>query len=268
MLRTLRKTAMIIALGLGSLNCNDSNGGGSPPSGAFSLDMILDETNTPEQSASETFWLNSGAQFETRNNIGYTLAGDLPAGNKWHDHYAAHMPVTSDNGTHPQNVFRLFERRTLDNALQECDFLMTKYNVSASPARTESNGMLLVNRYQNGDNMYYAGIRVDGNAVIKKKLNGAYTTLALRPLFPGTYDKTTNPNLIPVNTWIGLRTDVTDTAAGVSIKLSQKSPTGTWEKILEATDASAVHGAGMNGLWTDFMDAEFKNYKLERATDP
>jgi len=266
MLRTLRNITLAVGLGLGSLGCNDSDSKDSRAvaSEAFSLDAVLDETDTPEESPNARWWLNSGAQFITRDGTGYTLAGDVPPENPWHDHYALHNPEASDNGYHPQNVFRLFGREMHDNARQECEFLIRQYHVSISPSRKQSNGILIVSRYQDNDNHYYAGLRVDGQAVIKKKLDGTYSTLAVRQLYPGAYDRNTNPNLLPLNEWIGLSSEVKDTPNGVAIKLAKRTG-NSWETILEAEDSGRIHRAGRNGLWTDFMDAEFKDYHVHRA---
>ena len=123
-----------------------------------------------------------------------------------------------------------------------------------------------MNRYQNGNNLYYAGIRVDGNAIIKKKLNGKYYTLASSKIFPGTYNRISNPNLLPKNKWIGLKTEVTNVNGKVNIKLYvDEGRTGNWVLVLDKTDSGGRFGtpitsAGYGGIRTDFMDVEFEEF--------
>ena len=121
-------------------------------------------------------------------------------------------------------------------------------------------------RYKDGQNLYYAGIRQDGKAVIKKKKNGVYTTLAISPqLYGGTYDKWTDPNLITEGQWIGIRSE-TKTLANGSVSVSlwlDKLNNGNWVKHLSIIDAaSPITGAGYAGMRTDYMDVQFDNFKL------
>jgi hypothetical protein len=84
-------------------------------------------------------------------------------------------------------------------------------------------------------------------------------------VFPGVYNKTTNPNLLPQNTWIGLKSEVkTNPDNTVLIKLyMDNGKTGVWTLIASATDnASPVLGAQYAGIRTDFMDVQFSNYKI------
>ena len=123
-----------------------------------------------------------------------------------------------------------------------------------------------MSRYKNnGQTLYYTGIRVDGSAVIKKKLNGTYTTLAQKPVYSGTWSKSSNPNLIPKNTWIGLRSETINNSDGsVSIKLyMDQGKTGQWKLVAEAKDTSpgTLKDVGFGGIRTDFMDVEFDNFR-------
>ena len=92
--------------------------------------------------------------------------------------------------------------------------------MSESSKRGKSNGLFLFNRYQDADNLYYAGIRVDGAAVIKKKIGGKYFTMAYEGLFDGEYNRESRPNLLPKNVWVGLMSEVkTINDTQVEIKL-------------------------------------------------
>ena len=129
---------------------------------------------------------------------------------------------------------------------------------------------MLLNRYQDGNNLYYAGVRVDGSAVIKKKQNGTYYTLAFVPgIYPGAYDKSRNPNLLPSNKWIGIRCEIVNQSDGsVRIQLFiDKGWQGTWQLIAEAVDNGKAFGpaithAGYGGIRTDFMDVMFENFRV------
>lgn len=240
----------------------------------FSASGTVEETGSMFESGSVDWWVNSGGRM-TLGGSGKTVQGSLPSNDPWRLAYAVANPLDTDNGYHPQNIFRLLTRDRWKNFTQEASFRINALNLSASPNRAEHNGILFFNRYQNGDTLYYAGIRVDGAAVIKKKKAGVYTTLAFARVYPGTYDRTSRPNLLPVNRWIGLRSEVEDVAGGgVSIQLSLSDSTrgSGWMPILEAIDTGAGGGAittdGYGGIRTDFMDVEIDDYAAYPLSGP
>lgn len=246
---------------------------GSPFHYAFKVDGTLAETGGMNDSSSPYFWLNSGGYLYLKSGIGKTVQGELPQYSKWRLAYSLSNPVDTDNGYHPQNIFRLITRSKWRNFTQEMYFKINKDQMSASPNRNESNGLLLLNRYQNGNNLYYAGIRVDGAAVIKKKINGKYYTMAYRPFINGAkYDKAANPNLLPKNTWIGLRSEVKNSPDGaVFVKLFvDNGKTGNWVLAAEAKDDGRAYGGapilneGYGGARTDFMDVDFDDYRMTK----
>jgi len=228
-------------------------------------DKLIDRT-------SPGWWLGSGAYFYSAQGIGSTLVGKLRAGDPFRIAYSTSNPIDTDNGYYPQNIFRLvLTRGKWLNFQQEADFKMVNNNLSNSPNRNESNGLLFFNRYQDADNLYYTGIRVDGAAVIKKKINGTYYELSLNQFYKNSiYNRETNPNLIPKNKWIGLKSEIkTNPDNTVNIKLFiDKDMTGDWVLATEATDDGKSYGgpaildAGYTGFRTDFMDVEFDNYKV------
>lgn len=238
---------------------------------SFKVDGVLDEAGKMDDSSSPYFWLNSGGQFILKDGIGKTIQGELNKFNKWRLAYYASNPIDTDDGYYPQNILRLVTRSKWQNFRQEIYYRITKDNLSASPNRNASNGLLLFNRYLNGNNLYYTGIRVDGTAVIKKKINGTYYTMAQKPFLGGAkYDRNTNPNLLPKNVWIGLRSEVkTNNDGTVSIKLfADNGKTGNWVLIAEAIDNGKSYGGavisseGYAGVRTDFMDVEFDDYRI------
>jgi hypothetical protein len=243
---------------------------GSPFSYNFTVDSSLSETSSAGSSSSGYWWVNSGAKLQMNGGRGQTVQGSLSATDPWRTLYANNNPLDTDNGYHPQNIFRLVGRSLWTDVRQQAYFKIMSNNFSTSPNRNQSNGLLLFNRYKGSQTLYYTGIRVDGYAVIKKKLNGVYSTLALVKAFPGTYDHDTSPNLMPKNTWLGLRSEVVDNANGtVSIKVyTDKNWTGNWTLVAEAVDdgvkyGPVISGSGFGGIRTDFMDVVFDQYKVE-----
>jgi len=237
----------------------------------FPTNETLQEANNLTNSTDLNWWLSSGAYFYMSNDIDETNQGNLPTNDTWRIEYSQTNPVDTDNGYHPQNIFRLVNKNQWLNYQQQVYYLINKDNLSSSPRRNGSNGLLLFNRYQDQDNLYYTGIRVDGAVVIKKKMNGIYYTMAYVPFFSGSpYNSNTNPNLLPKNVWIGLKSIVITNPNGtVTIKLYvDKGKTGNWILAASAIDNGISYGGavinsyGHGGIRTDFMDVEFSNYEV------
>ena len=241
-----------------------------PPDGS----KILEETGSMKNSSSHDWWLNSGGVMRIDGNIFSTNIGSLPKDNAWRRLYAKSNQQDTDDGYYPQNIFRLVTRKKWQNLSQILYFNIEKTNASDSKYRNESNGILLFNRYQDGDNLYYAGIRVDGQAVIKKKIGGKYYTLAEKPIFSGDkkYERSDNPNLLPQNTWLGIRSDLVNAEGGaVEIRLYlDREEKNDWQLILDAKDKGNDNGQapflneGYAGIRTDFMDVKFKKYGIQK----
>jgi hypothetical protein len=170
----------------------------------------LQETSSPGESQHAFWWLNSGGYYFEKKDHSHTLLGQLPEGDKWQVVHAGNNPRDTDNGRRPQNIFRLLSKETYTNFSQEVYFNIAWIDLSESELRAGDNGVLLFSCYQDQANLYYAGIRVDGHPVIKKKVGNTYHTLAYPArVFPGAnYHRDTNPNLLPLGTWIGLRSTV------------------------------------------------------------
>ena len=236
----------------------------------FNVDGTLEEAGTIYESTNPYWWLDSGGMMIIHSGIGSTAQGSLPAENKWRMLYASSNPVDTDNGVRPQNIFRLLTRSYWHNFRQEMYFRVNAHNISQSPNRDESNGLLLISRYQNQNNLYYAGVRVDGHVIIKKKKGGEYHTLYEEPIFPGIYSREENHNFIPKDIWIGVRTDIISLSQShVKIRLfTDIGETGTWKLVADADDYGTVYGSvinerGLAGVRTDFMDVSFKKYRIE-----
>ena len=236
----------------------------------FNNPGTLSEAGSIKQSWSRFWWVNSGGYLKISGGRGSTNIGALPANDPWKILYSRNNPTDTDQGLYPQNIFRLVSQDKWDNARQEAYFIVKNDNLSSSQNRNQSNGLLLFNRYQDGNNLYYTGIRVDGSAVIKKKQNGIYYTMAeVKGVYPGNYDKTSSPNLLPKNKWIGLRSEVINLNNGsVEIRVYvDKGWQGKWKLVANAIDDGKKYGGtaitepGYVGIRTDFMDVEFENFR-------
>jgi len=233
----------------------------------FSQNFTLEESDSSKNSNNPNWWLNSGAYFYSQDGIGRTIYGDFLPGSKWYEEYKKSDPTDTDGGRHPQNIFRLVTKGEWKNLRQEVYFNISKDNLSQSDQRYASNGVFLMNRYTDGNNLYYAGLRVDGTAVIKKKINGVYYTLDQKKVFAGEYDRNNNPSLLPHGSWIGIRSEVT-TVNSNSVKISLfEDVGGGWKLVAEATDSGSagigvLNQTGYAGIRTDFMDVSFDNYSI------
>lgn len=207
--------------------------------------------------------VTSGGRFYTGiGGTAQTIHGDLPVGDRWRTAYSgtATNRENTDSGLHPQNIFRLVGKMKLLNAKQSVRFRIDKTILSPAEQRYGSNGVLFFNRYQDGDHLYYAGIRVDGSLVIKKKngpVSSGYTTLAQRKILPGSYNRSSFPQLIPQWAWHTLTSETENTPTGcvvITVKYDDHAP-------LSATDCnSPFKVAGFGGIRTDFMDVSFDDY--------
>jgi len=237
----------------------------------FNSSGTLQESGVLARTTSPYWWLNSGAYLYLQDGVGKTVQGALPGLNKWRLLYSLSNPTDTDNGHRPQNIFRLVTLGKWENVRQEAYFRIKKTNLSSSPNRNASNGLLLFHRYQDGNNLYYTGLRVDGSVVVKKKKDGIYYTLGYKKLYSGLYDPASNPNLLPQDTWIGIRSEVKNNADGtVMIKIfTDDGRAGTWTTVLETVDNGRTYGGaaivreGHGGIRTDFMDIELDDYAVQ-----
>ena len=238
------------------------------------IKKVLEESSSMKNSLSEDWWVNSGGVMLTSEKEFSTNVGSLPKDSKWRKLYAKTNPRDTDEGYFPQNIFRLVNRYQWKNYSQQVYFNISKINLSQSEYRNESNGVLFFNRYQDGDNLYYTGLRVDGHAVIKKKIKDKYYTLAEKKIFDSgkKFDRAKNPSLLPLDKWIGIKSEVKNTDSGtVRLKLYvDQEEEGDWQLVLEINDSNNKFGngpflkQGYAGIRTDFMDVKFKNYSLQR----
>lgn len=241
----------------------------SPFKYTFLIDSVVEETNLDTKSPSPYWWVSSGAELTLEEGRGKTNQGKLPLGSKWQVLYAVSNPLDTEDGFYPQNIFRLVSRNKWQDFTQQIYFQIKKDNLSTSPNRNASNGLLLFNRYQDQNNLYYAGLRVDGVVVVKKKINGKYYTLGYKKIFPGNYNAVSNPNLLPHNKWLGVKSKVVNNSDGsVSISVYYDFGwTGNWAHLISVKDDNKKYGpvisaAGYGGIRTDFMDVIFDQYVM------
>jgi hypothetical protein len=232
----------------------------------------IDETQSMGTSADPYWWVGSGgAMLIVGEGTGSTLQGELGSLAKWRLAYSTSNPIDTDNGYHPQNIFRLVTRSVWENASTEAYFVIEEDNLSESPNRNASNGLLFFIRYKDEDNLYYTGVRVDGAAVIKKKVRGTYYTMAYEPLVTGEpYDRHGNPNLLPKGEPIGMKSEV-ETQEDGSVKIllfTDLTGNGEWTLATEAIDdgssygGAPFYGEGHTGIRTDFMDVSFMDFTV------
>lgn len=240
---------------------------------SFLQDQVVGEVPREELSENEQWWVSSGGELLISDGVAKTITGDLDETSEWFEPYSiGSNALITDGGRHPQNIFRVVQRDTWTNFSQEVYFYNERYNESESAEREASNGVFLMNRYIDQDNLYYVGFRVDGTVVIKKKVEGVYHTIYTDTLFEGVYDRDTNPSLLPEKTWIGLRSVMEDIPGGqVNIKVYiDRDRRGSWELLGSALDDGKTYGgealtsAGKAGLRSDFMDVWYDDYS---ATD-
>lgn len=240
----------------------------------FSREYVVRDASEPEKSTHPDWWLSSGGYFTSREGRGETVLNALPARDERRLAYAKTNAQDAADGYRPQNIFRLVQRGIWKEYTQEVFFTLGQYEVSQSPERNASNGVFLFNRYVTADTLYYTGIRVDGHAVIKKKLDGVYYTMAYRPLgLDKTYNRDLNPNLLPLNTKLGLKSVVTSEPDGsVRIQLYVDMGSGTWRLIAQAIDDGVRFGGpallegGHAGIRTDFFDVLFSHYAISESS--
>lgn len=239
----------------------------------FNSSGTLYEADNGTDSSSGYWWLNSGAKLILNGSIGQTVHGALSSTDPWAIMYAASSPTDTDGGVHPQNLFRLVSRSTWENVHVQANYKIDADEFSSSSNRNQSNGLLLMLRYHpDGQTLYYAGIRVDGTAVLKKKINGVYYTMAQKVIFPGTYSIASKVNLLPHNAWLNLGADtVTNSNGSVTVNLYLTKPGETTPtKILTAIDSgqyggtTPITGADFVGIRTDFMDISFDNFEATK----
>lgn len=236
----------------------------------FNTAGVLEESGNLQESRSPYWWLNSGGRLYIGEGVGRTVEDDN-AGEKWHKLYKDSSPEDTDQGEHPQNIFRILTKNRWGDVTQEVKFRINKVITSESVNRNESNGVLLMHRYQDRNNLYYAGVRVDGNAVVKKKKDGDYYTLAITPLFysEASYNRDTTPNMIPGGKWLSIRSEVTTDSFGrVHISfLVDKQNNNNWQRVIDVVDNGEVGGQpitepGLSGIRTDFLEAEFDDFRI------
>jgi hypothetical protein len=236
----------------------------------FDGTRIIEETGAMEESLDPNWWLNSGAYFFMNDGIGHSIQGQLPEEDVWRHRFFESKPETTLNGYRPQNIFRLLTRKKWENISQSAYFKIKAYDLSSHEDRNQSNALLLFGRYIDSDNLYYAGLRVDGNAVVKKKLEGTYYTLGITPVIEGQYDRVSNPLLLPYNEWIGVKF-VVQTLADTTVLLElylDIGQTGNWNKVLSIVDVDgnqgllAIRNDAHAGIRTDFMDVLIKEYSI------
>lgn len=251
---------------------------GAPNAAAASPDFLytfnspgtLRETGSMAESWSPYFYLNSGAYLVIENGVGATVHGALDALDPFRLLYLAANPLDTENGFYPQNLFRLVTKGSWESSAVSLSFIINRHTLTDTPNRDGYSGVLLFSRYLDGDNLYYAGVRDDGKAVIKKKIGGAYHTLASVQIFgvAGKYDREKVPSLLPQEAWTGLRFETRNRPDGsVYLRLLlDRENDGSFISILSAVDSEVGDApilSGHSGVRTDYLEARFENFRVK-----
>jgi hypothetical protein len=229
----------------------------------FSTPGTLVETGSMSESSSGIWWVNSGYKMILANGIGQTIHGDLPSTDPGYQLYR--NDISTDYGKRPQSIARYYVRQKFRDIDFSAYFRMDRYILSPAPERNAWNGLCLMLRDSGtGDTLMHAILRVDGDLVLKRKLNGTYTTLQTVKIFPGTWNYSSNPNLIPIGQWIGIKATTANEGSGVRIKICLDiGKTGVWKEYVSFLDsAQPILNEGYFGLRTDFSDVSFDDVAI------
>jgi hypothetical protein len=238
----------------------------------FVLDKVYEEVWESSRNFTDRWWVNSGAFFFVKSWTWSTVQWELEAGSKWQVSYSKYGGwLETDWWFHPQNIFRLILNEKFKSFNQEAYFKINRYILSTDVHRRDPNWILLFNRYVDSNNLYYTWIRVDWNAIIKKKLKWNYYTLASKKILDWVYNRDTNPNLLPVNSWIWIKSEIKNlNEKSVIINLySDLKNDWNWILVLSAIDNVDTSSIDIiNESWyawirTDFMDVDIDRYYIK-----
>lgn len=253
----MRATLVVLIVGAALVIFLDPSSSSHEYRDSFDTPLNLREAPNEAESGSPEWWLSSGGYFTVQNGVARTVIGSLEDNDERRMAYARTNPTDTDDGYHPQNLFRFVKRGLWGDAEQQVTFRIVRYRESESENRNASNGVFLMHRYQDADNLYYLGLRVDGYAVIKKKKDGVYHTLA--------YEKVLD---LPLERWVVLKGVVVESDRGLSLSLySDVAHPGVMGLVAEALDQDGL-GLGRAGIRTDFMDVEFDEYVITERLSP
>jgi hypothetical protein len=245
---------------------------------SFDRQGVIKEVNSISNSSDLNWWVSSGGYLLLNNSTASTIQGTLAKNDTFRIGFSSSDgKKDTDNGYRPQNIFRMVNRNTWSgNYTEELYFKYSKYNNMTNADGKNlgaDNGVSLMVNYHDGDNLYYVGLRADGFAGIKKKMDGEYSELQ-NPvqIFPGQYKN--YDNLIPKDKWLGLRAVVEqrhDTVSNkdqIYIALYTDDGKGdgsaSWKYVTSYLDqdSTTIFKQGHTGIRTDFIDAQFKDFKV------
>jgi hypothetical protein len=239
---------------------------------SFNAPGVVHEAASMKESWSPYWWLAAGGRMEIADHVGRTVYGALPSSDTWNQQYARWNPLDTSNGLYPQNIFRLVSKSYWKDVDQSVLFQMNGVNMTDTPNRDGYSGVLLMSRYVDQYSLYYAGVRMDGDVVIKKKYKGTYHTLAQKSHFSSSqeYNKYTNPSIIPMNRWIGMRSVTKTNSNGtvsIDLYLDETGTGNSWKKVLSVVDqntgSAVIDNVGHVGIRTDYANVQFDNYRIK-----
>jgi hypothetical protein len=243
----------------------------------FDRHGLIKEVHSMSESSDPNWWVGSGAYFYLNNGIASTIQGTLAKDDPFRLGYSSSKSsADTDSGFRPQNIFRIVNRNIWSgDYTEEIYFKYLRYNnvtTTAGKNLEATNGISLMINYQDEDNLYYVGLRADGFSQIKEKIDGEYSVNENQiRVFPGAYKA--YDNLIPHDRWIGLKALVEhkqDNSGKNLIYIAMyvdKKGDGSWNYVTSFLDQDRIFKEGHTGIRTDFMDVQFKNYRVTPLHD-
>ena len=237
----------------------------------FDRHGVIKEARSMSNSSDQNWWVSSGGYLYLNNGTASTIQGKLAKNDTIRIAYSDKGDDT-DKGYRPQNIFRMVNRNNWSgNYTEELYFKYSAYNNKTAHGKNlgAENGVSLMVNYKDEDNLYYVGLRADGLAGIKKKIDGNYSALQ-NPVkvFPGVYKP--NDTLIPQDKWIGLRAVVEHRQSlllgkdqiYIAMYIDEKGDGSSWKYVTSFLDERKIFKQGHTGIRTDFIDAQFRDFQV------
>lgn len=215
---------------------------------AFPKDGSIEKTASLEESADPNFWLNSSQKL-----------------------------TFADSTTSTGDKLRLITKKDFGDSVQSVYFNVSSANDNLEERKADNMVGLYI-RYVDEKNYYSVGIGADGKVRIEKASDGEEADLLFpqRQLFPGKYDKTKNPDLIPTADF-GLKVEATNSDNGsVTISTFMDWGDGTWAPLGAVVDSELnplfpdpnpnyLFSRGHGGVISDHMNVSFKDYSIRES---
>ena len=214
----------------------------------FPKDGSIERAASLEESTDPNFWLDSN------QNLKFT-----------------------DGITNASDKLSLVTKKEFGDSVQSVYFNVSSANDNLKERKAENMVGLYI-RYVDERNYYAVGIGADGKVKIKKVSDGEEANLLFpqRQIFPGKYDETKNPDLIP-NTDFGLKVQAINSDNGsVTISVSMDWGYDEWSPVVTVIDSplsplfpdpnpNYLFSRGHGGIISDYMNVSFRGYSIRES---